>query len=255
MARAARAMEQLGFALTPFTPQRHTLATGELAPTGTANRLAILQDGYIELLTAVGDTPLADQMRRAIARYAGAHLIAFGSGRCRGDPRAARRRRLRSAAARAPAARRRDARGRAPRPLLGGPRAAGPDARRPHAVLPAPYARAGLAAPASDAIPNGVHSLTDILLCVDDVGEAAARYGRFLGLPGADARGISAPRAGARPAPCLRSGEPGPLDRDRSSDDAVHRRLRADQRRSGGHAARCWPSAASRSARSAPAFS
>jgi catechol 2,3-dioxygenase-like lactoylglutathione lyase family enzyme len=79
MARAARAMEDLGFALTPYTPQRHALATGELAPTGTANRLAILQHGYIEILTAIGDTPLASQMRRAIGRYAGAHLIAFGS--------------------------------------------------------------------------------------------------------------------------------------------------------------------------------
>jgi hypothetical protein len=74
MASATRAMAQLGFALTPYTLQRHTLDTGELAPTGKANRLAILQDGYIELLTAVGDTPLSDQMRLAIARYAGAHL-------------------------------------------------------------------------------------------------------------------------------------------------------------------------------------
>ena len=79
MARAARAMEQLGFTLTPYTPQRHTLEKGELAPTGTANRLAILQRGYIELLTAIGDTPLASQMRRATLRYPGAHLIAFGS--------------------------------------------------------------------------------------------------------------------------------------------------------------------------------
>jgi hypothetical protein len=30
--------------------------------------------------------------------------------------------------------------------------------------------------------PNRVHSLTDILLCVDDPAQAAARYGRFLGL-------------------------------------------------------------------------
>jgi catechol 2,3-dioxygenase-like lactoylglutathione lyase family enzyme len=79
MARAARVMERLGFTLTPLTAQRHELASGELAATGTANRLAILQQGYIELLTAAGDTPLADQMRRALRRYAGAHLIAFTS--------------------------------------------------------------------------------------------------------------------------------------------------------------------------------
>ncbi|MEM7022473.1 MAG: VOC family protein, partial [Pseudomonadota bacterium] len=79
MERAAKGMEQLGFALTPYSPQRHTLPSGELVPTGTANRLAILQLGYIELLTATGGTPIAEQLRQGAARYVGAHLIAFGT--------------------------------------------------------------------------------------------------------------------------------------------------------------------------------
>ena len=254
MARAARAMEQLGFALTPYTPQRHTLATGELAPTGTANRLAILQEGYIELLTAVGDTPLSDQMRRAIARYAGAHLIAFGSA----DAEATHARLA--------------AEGFDPLPLVRLQRgAATPEGERlaRFSVVRVPPDRMPegrmqfcrhhtpelVWQPQHQRHPNGAHSLTDILLCVDDVGEAAARYGRFLGLAGAGARRVSAARAGARPAPCLRSRRAWPARPASKPDHAVHRGLRADQRRP-----RRAPGAAdrarrSRSARSALAFS
>ncbi len=175
-------MEQLGFALTPYTPQRHTLATGELAPTGTANRLAILQDGYVEILTAVGDTPLADQMRRAIDRYAGAHLIAFG----RADAEATHARLAEE--------------GFDPLPLVRLQRAAAtPEGERlaRFSVVRVPPDRMPegrmqfcrhhtpelVWQPQHQRHPNGAHSLTDILLCVDDVGEAAARYARFLGLP------------------------------------------------------------------------
>jgi hypothetical protein len=182
MARAARAMEQLGFALTPYTPQRHALETGELAPTGTANRLAILQRGYIELLTAVGDTPLASQMRRAIGRYPGTHLMAFGSA----DAEATHERLARQ--------------GFDPLPLVRLQRgAATPEGER--------LARFSVVRVPPDRMPEGrmqfchhhtpelvwqpqhqnhanrAHSLTGVVLCVADVAEAAARYERFLGLP------------------------------------------------------------------------
>ena len=139
MARTARAMERLGFALTPYTPQRHALETGELAPTGTANRLAILQRGYIELLTAIGNTPLADQMRRAIGRYPGTHLVAFGSA----DAVATHERLARQGFDPLPLVRLQ--RGAATPEgerlaLLGGSRAPGPHAGRAHAVLPPPHA-------------------------------------------------------------------------------------------------------------------
>jgi catechol 2,3-dioxygenase-like lactoylglutathione lyase family enzyme len=182
MARAARAMEDLGFALTPYTQQRHALATGELAPTGTANRLAILQHGYIELLTAIGDTPLASQMRRAIGRYDGAHLIAFGSA----DAEATHRRLA-------------DA-GFDPLPLVRLQRgAATPDGERlaRFSVVRVPPERMPegrmqfcrhhtpelVWQPAHQNHANHARGLTDILLCVDDVAEAAARYQRFLGIP------------------------------------------------------------------------
>ncbi|MGH6917080.1 MAG: VOC family protein, partial [Geminicoccaceae bacterium] len=182
MGRAARAMERLGFALTPYTPQRHTLETGELVPTGTANRLAILQRGYIELLTAIGDTPLADQMRRAMGRYAGAHLIAFGAA----DAEATRKRLAEQ--------------GFDPLPLVRLQRgAATPQGERlaRFSVVRVPPDRMPegriqfcrhhtpelVWQPAHPNQPNRAHGLSDILLCVDDVAEAAARYERFLGLP------------------------------------------------------------------------
>ena len=68
------------FASTPLSPQRHRLAPGApLVAAGTANRLAMLREGYVEILTPVADTAVAGQLRQAIARYAGLHLIAFGS--------------------------------------------------------------------------------------------------------------------------------------------------------------------------------
>jgi catechol 2,3-dioxygenase-like lactoylglutathione lyase family enzyme len=182
MAAAAGAMARLGFALTPYTPQRHKLATGEVAPTGTANRLAILRQGYIELLTATGDTPLADQMRRAVARYAGAHLIAFGSA----DAEATRARLADE--------------GFEPLPLVrlerGAATPAGERLAR-FAVVRVPEGRMPegrmqfcrhhtpelVWQPHQQRHPNRAQSLTDVLLCVADVPEAAARYARFLGLP------------------------------------------------------------------------
>ena len=182
MAGAARAMERAGFALTPYTPQRHTLATGEMVPTGTANRLAILGEGYIEVLTPIGDTALADQMRAAVRRYPGAHLIAFGSA----DAEATHLRL--------------GERGFAPLPLVRLQRgAATPDGERlaRFSVVRVPPERMPegrmqfcrhhtpelVWQPQHQRHPNGAQSLTDILLCVDDVDEAAARYARFLDVP------------------------------------------------------------------------
>lgn len=77
---AASAFERLGFALTPFAAQHNADPDGgPPVPAGTGNRCAMLRRGYLEILTPVAgvETPLAEQMRRSIARYAGVHLIAF----------------------------------------------------------------------------------------------------------------------------------------------------------------------------------
>jgi hypothetical protein len=77
---ASAALEQLGFTLTPFSPQSHRLQPdGPLVPAGTGNRCVMLRSGYIEFLTPTAPTPLADQLRAAMDRYVGVHLIAFGT--------------------------------------------------------------------------------------------------------------------------------------------------------------------------------
>lgn len=77
---ASAALEKLGFTLTPFSHQSHRLHEGApLVPAGTGNRCVMLERGYLEFLTPTADTPIAGQLRSAIERYVGIHLIAFGS--------------------------------------------------------------------------------------------------------------------------------------------------------------------------------
>lgn len=77
---ASAALEKLGFTLTPFSAQSHRPEPGgPLTPAGAGNRCVMLRRGYLEFLTPTGDTPLATQLRTAIKRYVGVHLIAFGT--------------------------------------------------------------------------------------------------------------------------------------------------------------------------------
>lgn len=181
MTRAARAMERLGFRLTPLTPQRHMLAPGEpLVPAGTANRLGMLRLGYIEILTPVAETPVAEQLRRAIDRYTGLHLIAFGTGDA-----AASHAHLAEA-------------GFAPQPVIHLERtvaAGGGDGLARFSVVRVPpgtmaegriqYCRHHTPELVWQERwldhPNGAQALTDVLLGVDDPAEVAARFGRFTG--------------------------------------------------------------------------
>jgi hypothetical protein len=77
---AAKALGTFGFTVTPFSPQSHKPdPSGPLVPAGTGNRCVMLRRGYLEFLTPTGDTPNAGQLRAAINRYVGVHLIALGS--------------------------------------------------------------------------------------------------------------------------------------------------------------------------------
>jgi len=78
MDAASAALERMGFIMTPYTMHTMTTAPGEEPrPSGTANRCIMLREGYLEILCAVGDAPLAQQLNAAVARYAGLHLLAF----------------------------------------------------------------------------------------------------------------------------------------------------------------------------------
>lgn len=80
MDEAAAVFARLGFPLTPYSVHSNRdAATGALQPAGTANRLAMLERGYLEILTPVAgiDTPVVQHMRSAIAHHPGVHLVAI----------------------------------------------------------------------------------------------------------------------------------------------------------------------------------
>ncbi len=76
---ARRALHRLGFVVSPRNLHYNADPDGNLVPAGTANRLVTPALGYLEFLAASGDTPLARQLRTALQRYPGIHLIAFGA--------------------------------------------------------------------------------------------------------------------------------------------------------------------------------
>ena len=75
---AAQALSACGFRLTPYAAQQNRL-DGGVVSAGTANRCAILRRGYVEILAAVGDTPLARQLEERLRHHVGLHLAAFSS--------------------------------------------------------------------------------------------------------------------------------------------------------------------------------
>jgi len=78
MEPAAAALERCGFRLTPFTLQTNR-EDGATVPSGTGNRCAMLRNGYVEILAATGESPLAAQLRERLSHHAGLHLAAFGT--------------------------------------------------------------------------------------------------------------------------------------------------------------------------------
>jgi Glyoxalase-like domain len=78
MEPAAEALQRCGFRLTPFTAQTNRV-DGKAVAAGTGNRCAMLRCGYVEILVATGDTPLARQLDERLARHVGVHLAAFSS--------------------------------------------------------------------------------------------------------------------------------------------------------------------------------
>jgi Glyoxalase-like domain len=178
---AAEALTACGFRLTPYAAQQNRLDAGTV-PAGTANRCAMLRRGYVEILAASGDTPLARQLAERLRHHVGLHLAAFSSADA-----AAQHRRLAGA-------------GFAVEPLV--------DMRRPSAVasdgLEARFTIARIApgqmpegriqflthrapdlvwpAPYLDH-PNGAEALAALWIAAADIAEAAARFARFTGRP------------------------------------------------------------------------
>ena len=194
---AHNALQAMGFTVTPFSPHSHRpTPDSPLTPAGTGNRCVMLRRGYLEFLTPTADTDIANQLRAAIGRYVGVHLVALGTA----DPESDR---ARLAAQGFPA-----------QPVLALERPIGtPDGER--------IARFALERVPAGAMPEGriqfvqqqtpellwqrrwlehrnrAFALAAVLICVADPAEAAARYSRYLGL-GAAAQGTARRIATAR---------------------------------------------------------
>jgi hypothetical protein len=176
----AHQLRRLGFQVSPLNVQYNANERGELMATGTSNRLALVDRGFIEVLAATSQTPLADQLRRAVARYQGLHLIALTHA----DMPAQRSRLIKAGFAMQDIVHLRR-------------RVATPEGERQmaYSVLrtePGEMAEGRvqmltnhtpelLWTPGSTVHENRVDALTELLICVGDAVEAALRYGRFVG--------------------------------------------------------------------------
>jgi hypothetical protein len=79
---AARALEALGFTVTPESAQQT-----QDGPAGTSNVCVMLEQGYLEFLAPTMDTPNAQRLRATMQRYAGVHLCCFGTPDAEGEHR------------------------------------------------------------------------------------------------------------------------------------------------------------------------
>jgi Glyoxalase-like domain len=77
---AARALEALGFSVTPESAQQT-----QDGPAGTSNVCVMLEQGYLEFLAPTADTPNAQRLRTTMQRYPGVHLCCFGTPDAEGE--------------------------------------------------------------------------------------------------------------------------------------------------------------------------
>jgi catechol 2,3-dioxygenase-like lactoylglutathione lyase family enzyme len=181
--KAREGLERLGFTLSPESTHYHPGPDGKLMLSGTKNRLVTFEVGYLEVLGAIGDAPLAEQLRAGLRRYAGLHLVAFTHAD-------AERERARLLAA-----------GFEPEPIFHLRRPvetqSGPATVRATVVRAKPGSMAeGRVQILTHGTPelifvaerarhaNHIDALTGLLVVVADPGEASDRYSRFTGRPG-----------------------------------------------------------------------
>lgn len=178
--RAGEQLERLGFQVSQVNVQTNQAPDGTLHPSGTSNRLARLARGYLEVLAATHDTPLGEQLRDALARYAGLHLVALAHD----DIPRTRERLVAAGFAMQDVVhlRRHD------RTLPGAPEVAWSVLRPQPGVMPEgriQFAKSHhpdlVWQPDLCIHPNASQALTDLLICVDDPDAVAERFGRYAG--------------------------------------------------------------------------
>ena len=174
-------LERLGFKVSLANVQTNADASGALKPSGTSNRLARLKRGFLEILAATHDTPLADQFKAALARYRGLHLIALSHD----DIPGTRARLVGDGFAMQDVVelRRRD------RSMADNPEVHFSVLRPQPGVMAEgrvqwvkPHTLDSVWRPETITTDNGAEGLTDMLLVVDDPAAVAVRYGRYTGV-------------------------------------------------------------------------
>lgn len=177
-----RIYTKLGFTLTERSSHHGPVPPeGQLQPWGTGNHCAMFQHGYLELLGITDPERFHEHLTRRLRRYAGLHLIAFGTASM--EPEVAR---LREAGV--PIANPIHLTRAVPAP--GGAKQAGFDIAYIDEVA-WPEADFILIRHSNPALlwqqrllghANGARALVGVTVCVDDVGECRERIGQALGI-------------------------------------------------------------------------
>lgn len=180
--RAGETLARLVFQVSSVNTQYNADDEGELTLSGTSNRLVKLRRGFLEVLAATSDTPLADRLRAGLGRYAGLHVVALTH-----PDMAAQRRRLVADgfAMQEPVNLRRRV------PTAEGERVmaytvlrTGPDVMPEGRVqMLTTHTPELFWTPGATEHANLADGLTDLLVCVSDPVEAAARFARFAARP------------------------------------------------------------------------
>jgi len=180
---AGRALVQAGFAPAPLSIQSNPdPGGGPPQLTGTGNMTVMFRRGYVEILFKTSETPLARELDAALERHAGLHLVAF------------------AVADAAQAHAKLSASGFPVRPLVQMQRPVDTETGRATAAFTIARVEPGIMPEGRVQVlthrteqavwqprwlthPNGAVALTDVVIAVADVDEAAHRFARFTGRP------------------------------------------------------------------------
>ena len=170
--------QRLGFSCSDVNLQTNLGDDGIARPSGTSNRLIRLRRGFLEILAATYDTPLAAQLKAAHSRYEGVHLLAFSHA----DLESKRVRLIADGFEMQPIVHMR-------RKEPGSEKQVAWSVLRPepHVMQEGriqfayPHTPELSWPPGSTEHPNGAGSLTGVMLCVRDIQEATKRYEIYLG--------------------------------------------------------------------------
>jgi catechol 2,3-dioxygenase-like lactoylglutathione lyase family enzyme len=180
---AGAAYDRLGFQLTPISQHSGALSPGgPVEQWGVANRCIMLQRGYLELMGVVDPTLYDNRVPEFLSRYEGIHILAFGC-----DDAAATADALAAAGFGATGvhalSRTLDTTEGERLALFNLVRLPPEETPEGRVLAIEHLTRDYLWQERYLTHPNGARALTELVVCVDDVKEAARRYARYFGIP------------------------------------------------------------------------